>query len=100
VTMHFPTANSVEVIEYLHEVAPWELERLESIDRLVSSWSDWGAERPGSHPLTYSSWLRETYGFFGTTFEPMGRPEAPFLSGRSRSVTDRREDLHASSILE
>jgi hypothetical protein len=79
-TMDFPPATSAEVIEYLYEAAPWELERLGSIDRLVSSWSDWGAECPGSHPPTYSSWLREAYRNFGTTLEPMGRPGDPFLS--------------------
>jgi hypothetical protein len=99
-TMYFRTAKSVEVVEYLHEVAPWELERLKSIDRLVSSWSDWGAERPGSHPPTYSSWLRDAYRCFGTTLEPMGTPGAPSLSGHSWAVTIRREDPDAASIME
>jgi hypothetical protein len=59
-----PSAKSTQVTDYLREVAPWELERLESIDRLVSSWPDWGAERPGSRQPSYSSWLRTTYGIF------------------------------------
>ena len=59
-----PTSRSATVIEYLHEVAPWELARLESIGRLVSSWPDWGAARADPQQDSYSSWLRQTYGMF------------------------------------
>jgi hypothetical protein len=61
-----PAVDQSGVLEYLHDEVPWEWERLESLDRLVSSWPDWAA--PGSDPCqqTYSSWLRGTYGMFQT----------------------------------
>jgi hypothetical protein len=59
-----PHAHSWRVIDYLHDDAPWELERLVSLDHVVNSWPDWAAA--GSDPLepSYSSWLRETFAMF------------------------------------
>ena len=61
-----PATDPSDVLEYLQDEVPWEWERLESLDRLVSSWPDWAA--PGSDPRqqTYSSWLRDTSGMFQT----------------------------------
>lgn len=59
-----PTSCPFGVIEYLQEEAPWELERLESLDQLVSSWPDWAAACSDPSQPSYSSWLRETYALF------------------------------------
>lgn len=58
------TSGAAGVVEYLREEAPWELERLESLDTLVHSWLDWAAAGEGRRQVSYSSWLRSTYGIF------------------------------------
>jgi hypothetical protein len=65
--MDRPTiSEAARVVEYFRLEAPWELERLESLDALVHSWLDWAAAgSDGSLPAaSYSSWLRSTYGIF------------------------------------
>jgi hypothetical protein len=52
------------VVEYLLVEAPLELERLESLDRLVNSWVDWAAAGEQPRQVSYSSWLRSTYRMF------------------------------------
>jgi hypothetical protein len=63
--MESPTRpESSSVIQYLRDEVPWEMERLESIDRLIRSRIDWGADHPNPRHANYSSWLRQTYGLF------------------------------------
>ena len=52
-----PSSDSTGIIQYLHEEAPMELERLQSIDQFVSTWPEWGAAR--GDPCN-SVWLRKT----------------------------------------
>ncbi len=59
-----PKSNPLSVIEYLGEEVPWELERLESLDQLVTSWRDWASASSDPRLPTYSSWLQETYRMF------------------------------------
>lgn len=59
-----PPRNALSVIEYLGAEVPWELERLESLDELVTSWPDWASGSCDPRHPTYSSWLRETYRMF------------------------------------
>ncbi len=56
--------EAAQVVEYLRQEVPWELERLESLDLLVHSWLDWADAGEGSRQVSYSSWLRTTYGLF------------------------------------
>jgi hypothetical protein len=46
------------IIQFLHEEAPMELERLRSIDRVVSFWPEWAAASGG--PCN-SIWLRKRH---------------------------------------
>ncbi len=63
--MNLPDTSGVAgVVEYLRQEAPWELERLESLDTLVHTWLDWGAAGEGRRQASYSSWLRSTYAIF------------------------------------
>lgn len=50
------------VADFLQEEVPWELERLESVSRLVNSWPDWEYASSDSHRTSYSSLLRDSYG--------------------------------------
>jgi hypothetical protein len=59
-------ATPIDLVHYLRDEAPWEVERLESIARLVTDWPDWGSARPGPRQPSYSSWLLDTFGQFKT----------------------------------
>ena len=58
------TPEAARVVDYLRQEAPWELERLESLDTLVHTWLDWAAAGEGHRQASYSSWLRSMYGIF------------------------------------
>lgn len=54
-----------EIVDYLDREAPWELERLRSLDQLVSSGaSDWADENAPWVGDSYSSWLGEMFALF------------------------------------
>jgi len=54
----------VEVVDFLRREAPIELERLESIARLVASERDPAPGRPVPRDSSYAAWLRTTFGIF------------------------------------
>ena len=53
-----------DVVEFLRREAPIELERLESIARLVASEHDPVPSRPMPRDMSYVAWLRATFGIF------------------------------------
>ena len=56
--------TGVDVVDFLRREAPIELERLESIARLVASESDPVPGRPVPGDSSYAAWLRTTFGIF------------------------------------
>jgi hypothetical protein len=54
----------IDLVHYLRDEAPWEVERFESIARLVHDQQDWSSVRPGPRQPSYSSWLLDTFGQF------------------------------------
>jgi hypothetical protein len=56
------TLTDTPVFRYLHDEAPWEFERLESIGRLVRLWPEWGDARSDPLPTSESDWLRRACG--------------------------------------
>jgi hypothetical protein len=53
-----------DVVDFLRREAPIELERLESIARLVASERDPDPGRPMPRDSSYVAWLRATFGIF------------------------------------
>ena len=53
-----------DVVDFLRREVPNELERLESIARLVASERDPVPGRPKPRDSSYAAWLQATYGFF------------------------------------
>ena len=56
--------GSDAVVEFLSKEAPFELERLRSIGRLVASWTEPDPSWPNSGAPSCSPWLQETFGLF------------------------------------
>jgi hypothetical protein len=54
--------SDTPVLRYLHDEAPWEFERLESIGRLVRLWPDWGTGRADPLPTSEADWFRRACG--------------------------------------
>ena len=54
----------VDVVDFLRREAPIELERLESIARLVASERDPAPGRPVPRDSSYAAWLWTTFGIF------------------------------------
>jgi hypothetical protein len=61
-----------DVVDFLRREAPMELERLESIARLVASESDPVPGRPMPFDSSYAAWLQAIHG----TFQPRINSEA------------------------
>jgi|NGEPerStandDraft_6_1074524.scaffolds.fasta_scaffold30948_2 hypothetical protein len=57
---------SDDVINFLRREAPTELQRLESIARLVGSKPGHLQSRPQPRDSSYEAWLQATFGIFGT----------------------------------
>ena len=60
--------TGTDVVDFLRREAPIELERLESIARLVASDSDPVPGRPVPGESSYAAWLRTTFGIFEPRF--------------------------------
>jgi hypothetical protein len=62
-TLSRPSAPR-DLIEFLRREAPSELERMQSISRLVSSYHEEDATHPGPSQFSYSAWLEERFAIF------------------------------------
>ena len=71
-----------DVVDFLRREAPSELERLESIARLVASESDPVPGRPMPRDSSYDAWMQAIYGIFQP---PIGseavRARRPLVAG-------------------
>jgi hypothetical protein len=92
------TAARDAILDFLRHESPLEWERLASIGRLVNAGVGATSLPREAEDLSYTGWLRATFGMFGRTPNRAGRDSAPGWPAHGSELTDGADRSRACRV--